>query len=52
MNYRDTTFWFDSLAASGADDLVPRPALPGDLEVDGAIVGGGLTGLWTAYYLA
>lgn len=30
----------------------PRPALPGDLEVDVAIVGAGYTGLWTAYYLA
>ncbi len=28
-----------------------RPALPGNLTVDVAIVGGGLTGLWTAYYL-
>lgn len=29
----------------------PRPALDGDLDVDVAIVGGGYTGLWTAYYL-
>ena len=29
-----------------------RPPLPGDLDVDVCIVGGGLTGLWTAYYLA
>ena len=29
----------------------PRPALDGSLEVDVAIVGGGYTGLWTAYYL-
>jgi glycine/D-amino acid oxidase-like deaminating enzyme len=33
------------------DDLTPRPALTDDLSVDVAIVGGGLTGLWTAYYL-
>jgi glycine/D-amino acid oxidase-like deaminating enzyme len=26
--------------------------LPGDLDVDVAVVGGGFTGLWTAYYLA
>jgi glycine/D-amino acid oxidase-like deaminating enzyme len=36
-------------------DLAPeaprRPALEGDTEVDVAIVGGGLTALWTAYYL-
>ena len=29
----------------------PRPALPGDLQADVAIVGAGYTGLWTAYYL-
>lgn len=29
----------------------PRPALPGDLSTDVAIVGGGYTGLWTALYL-
>jgi glycine/D-amino acid oxidase-like deaminating enzyme len=30
----------------------PRAALPGDADVDVAIVGAGYTGLWTAYYLA
>ena len=30
----------------------PGPPLSGDLECDVCIVGGGLTGLWTAYYLA
>ncbi|MGJ0204064.1 FAD-dependent oxidoreductase [Leucobacter sp. gxy201] len=29
----------------------PRPGLPGPIEADVAIVGGGFTGLWTAYYL-
>jgi glycine/D-amino acid oxidase-like deaminating enzyme len=29
----------------------PRPPLPGDTDVDVAIVGAGYTGLWTAYYL-
>jgi glycine/D-amino acid oxidase-like deaminating enzyme len=29
----------------------PAPALPGDRDVDIAIVGAGFTGLWTAYYL-
>ncbi len=36
-------------------DLAPpvrRAALPGDRQVDVAIVGGGFTGLWTALYLA
>ena len=28
-----------------------RPALPGSLDADVAIVGAGFTGLWTAYYL-
>ncbi|MYB28720.1 MAG: FAD-dependent oxidoreductase [Acidimicrobiaceae bacterium] len=31
--------------------LDPRPALDGDRDADVAIVGGGYTGLWTAYYL-
>ncbi len=52
MNHRRLSFWFDSLVASGDDDLTPRPTLPGNAEADVAIVGGGLTGLWTAYYLA
>ncbi|WP_239647316.1 NAD(P)/FAD-dependent oxidoreductase [Nocardiopsis baichengensis] len=29
-----------------------RAPLPGDAEYDVCVVGGGLTGLWTAYYLA
>jgi glycine/D-amino acid oxidase-like deaminating enzyme len=45
--YRELSFWHESLG----DDLDPRPALTGDITVDVAIVGGGLTGLWTAYYL-
>jgi glycine/D-amino acid oxidase-like deaminating enzyme len=36
---------------SDVDDALPRPGLAGDLDVDVAIVGGGFTGLWTAYYL-
>jgi glycine/D-amino acid oxidase-like deaminating enzyme len=48
MSYRSVSYWFDSLGA----EPEPRPALPGDVEVDVAIVGGGFTGLWTAYYLA
>ena len=36
--------WFARLPA-------PRPALPGDRDVDVCIVGAGYTGLWTAYYL-
>ena len=33
------------------DDLTPRKALPGDTSCDVAIVGGGFTGLWTAWHL-
>lgn len=50
MNYQDVSLWFDQAAAAG-DPLTPRDALEGDLDVDVCIVGGGLTGLWTAYYL-
>ncbi len=42
------SYWMSSVE----DDLTPRPPLPGDLDVDVAIVGAGYTGLWTAYYLA
>ena len=45
--YRDLSFWHDTVP----DDLTPRDPLPGDLAADVAIIGGGLTGLWTAYYL-
>ena len=45
--YRALSLWWDGLPG----DLTVRPGLPGDTEVDVAVVGGGLTGLWTAYYL-
>jgi len=34
-----------------AEVPTPRPALPGDRDADVCIVGAGMTGLWTAYYL-
>jgi glycine/D-amino acid oxidase-like deaminating enzyme len=46
--YRSLSYWHDSVP----DPLERRPSLPGDLDVDVAIVGAGYTGLWTAYYLA
>lgn len=49
MSLRDLSLWHDTLPID--DQLAPRPALPGDTEVDVAIVGAGYTGLWTAYYL-
>jgi len=41
------SLWMEQLG----DSLMPRAALPGDIEADVAIVGAGFTGLWTAYYL-
>jgi glycine/D-amino acid oxidase-like deaminating enzyme len=46
--YRRLSLWWDGLPGP----LEVRAGLPGDVEVDVAIVGGGFTGLWTAYYLA
>lgn len=45
--YGGVSFWMESLA----NELAARASLPGDSSADVAIVGGGLTGLWTAYYL-
>jgi glycine/D-amino acid oxidase-like deaminating enzyme len=47
QGYRALSLWHDT----AGDDWAPRPALPGDLDVDVAVVGAGYTGLWTAYYL-
>jgi glycine/D-amino acid oxidase-like deaminating enzyme len=46
--YRATSLWLDSVPGS----LEPRPPYEGSGEVDVAIIGGGFTGLWTAYYLS
>jgi glycine/D-amino acid oxidase-like deaminating enzyme len=48
-HYRSLSFWHDSLPD---DDLTPRAPLDGAASADVVIVGGGYTGLWTAYYLA
>ena len=40
------SFWYRDTGVP-----VRRPTLNGRLDVDVAIVGGGYTGLWTAYYL-
>ena len=47
-NYRRLSLWWDGLPGT----IGRRDPLDGDTEVDVAIVGGGLTGLWTAYYLS
>ncbi|MBV9592846.1 MAG: FAD-dependent oxidoreductase [Actinobacteria bacterium] len=45
--YRGLSLWHETVAGS----LRPRASLPGSTSVDVAIVGAGLTGVWTAYYL-
>jgi glycine/D-amino acid oxidase-like deaminating enzyme len=44
-----TSFWWRDLPPAERNRL--RPPLPGDATVDVAVVGGGYTGLWTAYWL-
>ena len=45
--YTDVSLWLGQVG-----DLSPRPSLEQDVDADVAIVGAGLTGLWTAYYLS
>jgi len=40
------SFWWQQLGVPAQ-----RPPLPGSMDADICIVGGGFTGLWTAYYL-
>lgn len=42
----NVSHWWQQIGAP-----VQRPALPGSMDADVAIVGAGYTGLWTAYYL-
>ena len=51
-SYRRSSFWLDDLVISGRDDLAPRAPLTADARFDVCVVGGGLTGLWTAFALA
>ena len=46
-DYRSLSLWHDTYPGL----LEPRLPLAADTQVDIAIVGGGYTGLWTAYYL-
>ena len=46
-SYAGLSLWHET----AEEDWTPRPALPGDTEADVVVVGAGLTGLWTAYYL-
>jgi glycine/D-amino acid oxidase-like deaminating enzyme len=45
--YANYSFWLED----AGDPLIPRPEMQRSEEVDVAILGGGYTGLWTAYYL-
>lgn len=47
IDYSKYSFWLETCG----EDLKPRRALQNSTEVDVAILGGGYTGLWTAYYL-
>ena len=46
-DYASVSFWLETCG----DNLTPRPALSGSVDVDVAILGAGYSGLWTAYYL-
>jgi len=46
-DYASYSFWLET----AAEDLTPRAPLERSAEVDVAILGGGYSGLWTAYYL-
>ncbi len=45
-HYSDVSLWLDSIDDIGEPDVPELPA-----ETDTAIIGAGLTGMWTAYYL-
>ena len=48
QNAREAPLWLESFDQSFTD----RKPLEGQMSVDVAIVGGGYSGLWTAYYLS
>jgi len=47
----DQRSWWLREALAAEKDPEPRPALKGDVNADVVILGGGFTGLWTAYFL-
>ena len=47
---RSLSLWHDTLPEGDLE--TPRAPRAGSADYDVAIVGGGFTGLWTAYYLA
>ncbi len=46
-DYAKQSFWLETCG----DDLTPRRPIRHSTKVDVAVVGGGYSGLWTAYYL-
>ena len=46
-DYSKYSFWLETCG----ENLTPRPSLGQSIDVDVAVLGGGYTGLWTAYYL-
>lgn len=47
MDYTKYSFWMET----AGEPLTPRTSMTRSSEVDVAILGGGYSGLWTAYYL-
>ena len=45
MHHTRLGYWIEE-----AGEVEPRPPLAGDLEADVLVVGGGYTGMWTAWY--
>jgi glycine/D-amino acid oxidase-like deaminating enzyme len=45
------SWWFEEAAADPAVAFEPRPPLAGEIEADVVVLGGGYTGLWTAWFL-
>lgn len=45
-NWQNISLWMDQIGV-----IEPRPALQHDASFDVVIIGGGYTGLWSAYYL-
>ena len=43
--------WWLREALAAERELAPAPPLAGEVDVEVAIVGGGFTGMWTAYFL-
>ena len=47
-NDASVSYWLET----AGDDLTARPGIDGTTDADVAILGAGMTGLWTAFYLS